>query len=204
MSASSRNCGKKAEIVAAEVETELRKPITPNSRIYKSNASSDSTDLDSESYFRMNVYYPFIDHFSMEFDSRFPDSSKPIFIGYKLLPCSVLSTSDEVSAIETLYGPDMPNKILFHSELEIWKAKCLLIDENKGLIRALRHADREFFPNIHTVLKLMLTLPIGAVPCERSFSAMRRLKDWSRSTMTENRLCGLISSSVHTLRHKCK
>ena len=50
-------------------------------------------------------------------------------------------TSDEVSAIETLYGPDMPNKILFHSELEIWKAKCLLIDENKGLIGALKHAD---------------------------------------------------------------
>ncbi len=186
---------KEAEIVATEVEIELSKPRTPRSSIYRSNACTGS---DAESYFRMNVYYPFVDHCIMEFDNRFPDSSEAMFIGYKLLPSLVSCiTSDEVSAIETFYGPDMPNKTLFHSELEVWKAKCLLIHEQTDLINALKHADREFFPNIYTVLKLMLTLPVGAVPCERSFSAMRRLKDWSRSTMTDNRLCGLALLYTH-------
>ena len=79
----------------------------------------------------------------------------------------------------------------------MWKAECSLILEKMDLIAALKHADRDFFPNINSVLKLMLTLPVGAVPCERSFSAMRRLKDWSRSTMTENRLCGLALLYTH-------
>ena len=78
---------KKAEIVAVEVETELRKPRTPRGSIYRSNASTDSAD--AEGYYRLNVYYPFIDHTIMEFKNRFPDSSEPMFIGYKLLPCSV-------------------------------------------------------------------------------------------------------------------
>ena len=58
-------------------------------------------------------------------------------------------------------------------------------------------ADAEFFPNIHEIMKLILTIPVGSVPCERSFSAMRRLKDWSRSSMTENRLCGLALLYTH-------
>ena len=40
-------------------------------------------------------------------------------------------------------------------------------------------------------------MPVGSVPCERSFSVMRRLKHWSRSTMTEDRLSGLASLFIH-------
>ena len=72
---------KKAEIVAAEVETELSKPRTPHNSIYRSNAATDSTD--AEGYYRMNVYYPFIDHCISEFQNQFSDSSEPMFIGYK-------------------------------------------------------------------------------------------------------------------------
>lgn len=50
---------------------------------------------------------------------------------------------------------------------------------------------------MHEIVKLMLTLPVGSVPCERSFSTMRLLKDWNRSTMGENRLTGLALLMVH-------
>ena len=33
-------------------------------------------------------------------------------------------------------------------------------------------------------------MPIGSVPCERSFSALRRLKQWTRTAMVEYRLIG--------------
>ena len=43
-----------------------------------------------------------------------------LFIGYKLLPNTVkYITPQEVNAIEEFYGPDMPNKPLFQSELEV-------------------------------------------------------------------------------------
>lgn len=66
-----------------------------------------------------------------------------------------------------------------------------------ALASALKVADSDFFPNIHEIMRLIYTLPVGSVPCERSFSAMRRLKDWSRSSMTESRLNGLALIYTH-------
>ena len=40
-------------------------------------------------------------------------------------------------------------------------------------------------------------MPIGSVPCERSFSALRCLKQWNRTTMAEDRLSGLALLYIH-------
>lgn len=45
--------------------------------------------------------------------------------------------------------------------------------------------------------RILLTMPVGSVPCERFFSAVRRLYHWGRSTITENRLVGLALLFVH-------
>ena len=37
-------------------------------------------------------------------------------------------------------------------------------------------------------LKLLLACPVSSCECERSFSALRRLKTWLRATMTQCRL----------------
>ena len=52
-------------------------------------------------------------------------------------------------------------------------------------------------PAIHKLLPIFLTTPVGRVSCERSFSALRRLKLWTRSSMTENRLIGLAILLIH-------
>ena len=76
------------------------------------------------------------------------------------------------------------------------KAKDLHAQDHT-LLDTLKLADANFFPNVHEIIKLILTIPVGAVPCERSFSAMRRLKDWSRTSMAESRLCGLALLYTH-------
>ena len=95
----------------------------------------------------------------------------------------------------------MPCLSTFRAELEMWKLKCSTLAQKyklkPGVIGALKIADKEFYPNVYEIIKLIATLPIGAVPCERSFSSMRRLKDWCHSTMTESRLCGLALMYVH-------
>lgn len=106
-------------------------------------------------------------------------------------------TSADLVSIEEHYGPDMPDREGFQYEVEVWKTHCAAHEQVGSVIEALLLADSEFFPNVHEIFKLILTLPIGTVPCERSFSAMRRLKDWSRSTMKENRLCGLALLYIH-------
>ena len=103
----------KAEAIAVEVDTELAKPRTSHSSRFRSNAGVDTEDADNaETYYRRNVYYPFVDHCVTEFSQHFLDSSESMFIGYKLLPNKVSSiTTEAVEAIVDFYGPDMPNKM---------------------------------------------------------------------------------------------
>ena len=51
------------------------------------------------------------------------------------------------------------------------------------------------FPNIYILLKISLTLPVGSVSTERSFSKLKLIKSRLRSTMTNDRLESLMTIS---------
>lgn len=47
------------------------------------------------------------------------------------------------------------------------------------------------FPNVNIALKIYLTLPVSNCTGERSFSHMKRIKNYLRSTMLQERLSAL-------------
>ena len=51
--------------------------------------------------------------------------------------------------------------------------------------------------NIKVALRINGTLPVTSRECERSFSALGRLKTYSRSTMVAERINGLALLHVH-------
>ena len=53
------------------------------------------------------------------------------------------------------------------------------------------------FQNIQISLQITATLPVTSCKRERSFSVLRRLKNYNRSTMVENRLNGLALMQIH-------
>ena len=53
------------------------------------------------------------------------------------------------------------------------------------------------FPNIKILLTIFATLPVTSGTPERSFSAMKLLKNNQRSTMTDERLTGLALMYIH-------
>jgi hypothetical protein len=59
------------------------------------------------------------------------------------------------------------------------------------------NCDEDVFPLIKKILKLLITLPISNSSSERSFSSLRHLKIWLRSTMCETRLTGLALLNIH-------
>ena len=59
---------------------------------------------------------------------------------------------------------------------------------------------RAMFPEVNKLLQLLLTLPASSATAERSFSALRRLKTWLRSTMCQVRLTSVAVCHVH--RHR--
>ena len=58
-------------------------------------------------------------------------------------------------------------------------------------------ASQFMFPNIHAILKVLLTMPVSTATAERSFSGLRRLKTYLRSNMSETRLSGLALLHIH-------
>ena len=48
------------------------------------------------------------------------------------------------------------------------------------------------------LLKILAVIPIGSTQAERSFSCLRRLHTWLRSTMTTDRLSDLSVIAMHS------
>lgn len=59
---------------------------------------------------------------------------------------------------------------------------------------------RELFSQVEVLLRLLLVCPASSTEAERSFSGLRRLKSWLRSTMTQQRLNGLCVCHIHQER----
>lgn len=59
------------------------------------------------------------------------------------------------------------------------------------------HIFKEMLPSVHNLLRLYKTLPISSATSERTFSALRRLLTYLRSSMTERRLNNCLLLHVH-------
>ena len=68
---------------------------------------------------------------------------------------------------------------------------------NQTADEALVSASEHFYPNIHTLLKLLLVLLISTATPERTFSSLRISKTWLRSTMANERLSGSTLMYIH-------
>jgi len=47
--------------------------------------------------------------------------------------------------------------------------------------------EKQTYPNLYKLLQVALSIPISSATCERSFSSMRRIKNWLRSSMAQDR-----------------
>lgn len=50
---------------------------------------------------------------------------------------------------------------------------------------------KETFSNVFKLMQIALTIPVSSATCERSFSTMRRIKNWLRSRMSQDRFSNL-------------
>ncbi|CAH1731843.1 unnamed protein product [Aphis gossypii] len=58
--------------------------------------------------------------------------------------------------------------------------------------------DKTVYPNLYSLLQVALSIPVSSATCERSFSAMRRIKTWLRTSMHQERFTNL--SLIHIER----
>ena len=206
---------------------ELRKKVeTEHSRIY-TNAKKLATDVGSKEemprvihgrqtrsnpdvtcpydYWRTTITIPFLDSIIMELETRFTSEKRAHFELCGLIP-EIIKKNCNISHLSeilfTKWSHLLPARDDLESELHRWKQHCCGITEDKSLTHLLSEdADPIFFPNVRELLCILSVLPIGSTEAERSFSCLRQVHIWLRSTMTEERLGNLGVLAVHGFDH---
>ena len=82
-------------------------------------------------------------------------------------------------------------------QASIAKTTAITIADLQQLLRSVPKTSLDFIPQYVKLLKLFLCLPFSTATAERTFSALRRLKSWMRSTMTQKRLCAFAICNIH-------
>jgi len=157
-----------------------------------------------EEYYKRNVTIPLLDHLLTELNLRFSEHAKRATEALKLIP-SVMEFSGHAESNGTkelidFYQDDLPSPETVDTEIHIWRMKWDKVkvpDRPDTASKALEQADSLVFPNIHRLLRILCTLPVTSCECERSISGLRRLKTYMRTTMTEDRMNGLLLTHIH-------
>ena len=98
------------------------------------------------------------------------------------------------------YRDDIPNPDIIEMEIKNWRSAFLELPTEQvptTIASAVKMIDAIHFPNVFVMLKLVATLPIKPCECERSFSNLRSLKTWLRTTMDTDQLGALAFMNVH-------
>ena len=105
--------------------------------------------------------------------------------------------------LDSKWANILPSPTSFRSELLRWKITC----ENYPSLKeaSICHlletvARKTFFPNVRELLCILAVLPMGSCEAERTFSCVRRLDTWLRSSMTVDRLSNLAVIAMHSIQ----
>jgi len=82
------------------------------------------------------------------------------------------------------------NLDLLKAEMLILK-NCLPSSYNHNIDTIKDICKKATFPNVFKLLQVAFTIPVSSATCERSFSSMRRLKNWLRTSMEQQRFTNL-------------
>ena len=114
---------------------------------------------------------------------------------------SVKELDKNIDRLVTNYMADLDDdRDLIKEEIHQWKIEWQDVaekDRPNTAASALKACDKRRFPNLKRLLRILCTLPLTSAECERTFSCMRRLKSYLRSTMNAERFNGLALLATH-------
>ena len=169
----------------------------PRIRVLPSRYTGEAAEYrpnSSEEYYRKQ-YFEFIDVIVTGLSDRY-DPDKSDLAQY--LKLETMLTSGKVDKDVVSKYPEL-DSLTLPIQLEMFKQtyKAESLHEAKVTYRSMEHAVRLLFPQVLVLLKLLLVCPVSSCECERSFSALRRLKTWLRTTITQRRLNHISICHVH-------
>lgn len=169
-----------------------RKPVENQylkSSLVTSTIGAHEENLTIEKYWKIDVYNTIIDYITNRMKTRFSDES--LKLAKSIDNFFMLDFDGSLEFIE-YYSDNLKIK------KDILKAEMMIVNnylnskiKNWTIQDLFSTVTLELYPNLHNLLQVALSIPVSSASCERSFSAMRRIKNWLRTTMIQNRFSNL-------------
>jgi hypothetical protein len=156
-------------------------------------------------YYRVKLTIPLLDHLIAQIEFRFPSEMCNLYNGFYIisgifLMCKDIDWKTEFMKFVSAYKDYMPNYRSMYAELGLWETnwkqgfKQVTYD---SVADTLGNCNELAFPNIFNTLKILTVVPVTTCECERSVSALRRMKTWLRSMMVNKRLNELAQMHIN-------
>ena len=146
--------------------------------------------LTTSQQFKISLYFPILDAIIAEMKKRFDDKNLSLM---KAVDCCNPSSSNFLEFNHLLPVVESYSYLLNQDllQMECTLAKQTLHGKEMETINdVLKELFplKTAFPNLVKLLQIVLTIVVSTAACERSFSALKRIKTYLRSTMSEQRL----------------
>ena len=176
-------------------------PVLPRKRRapqrYEVGSAEGSHSTTVEDHYRPQ-YYEALDIAIASITNRF---DQPGYQMYRNLECLLIGAANGqvfdqfFESVTTFYKEDFDRALLSAQlqNLGTWfadsdKTRTVSLGECVAFLRDLSLPQKSFFSEVCHLARLILVMPATNAVSERSFSAMRRLKTYLRSTMRQSRL----------------
>lgn len=184
-----------------EVDTEFtQKRNRKRKRFHdENNTSDDPQEQDAQTHFKQSVFYVIVDTVTNELSDRFQNLGQ-IAEKYRFIIEMDNMTQEDMEESVTRYAlstSDVSRDII----QEMYPASRLLNEHRcrKALDKLNFILKRNLdlvFPNLTVALRVFLTMPVTVASAERSFSKLKIVKNYLRSTMDNERLTHLAVISI--------
>ena len=165
-------------------------------------------DLSEKKEFRTQVYYPVLDSIIGEMDRRFSGMNCGIMAGIQSLnPMSEsFLNSDVLTAFAVAYESNIDDlKHELHQArrlLERKKQAGVEVPASLLQLAVFMEPYKDAFHELYRLCQIAVTIPVSSAACERSFSALKRIKTYLRNSMKGPRLSSLGMLSIESERAK--
>jgi hypothetical protein len=180
--------------------------------------SPDESIDNPEDDYRINFFNVLMDQATMSFDERFSQMTQfrqtfgflfniHTFKGINSDNSKAAELKKQCLSLQQVYSKkgdgtdDDESDIDGQSLFDELKTLANILPENVASpVDVLRYLHNnmlhEVLPNLSISLRILLTIPVTVASGERSFSRLKLIKTYLRSTMTQERLCGLSVLSI--------
>lgn len=166
--------------------------------------STDSRLTDPMRTFQVDVFYKLVDVAIYQLESRFEDQRQVSVLFRFLYPSIMLQLTDgeleeQAENLRKVYNTDFGEDLIpevrsFRREFRAELSNCASVKDVLMLLVSSNMLSS--MPELGTACVLFCTLPVTVASAERSFSKLKLIKTYLRSTISQERLDGLALISI--------